>query len=280
MLLCCSCRDFELRMPGSCCPSPSSSSSSATCLHAAARTRDSGLGLATSVCDADISSRDRALDVGRLARKLLRGQLPLGPLRKPVAALTRMLVRLPVVGSVVGFKPAAAAGGAAAVAAAGAGGAAANGDAAGGGAAASGADAAALKAERDKAARDVAVLAKELPPYVPNFTSAFEWICVHTGGRAVIDAIENNLSLPSHMLEPSRLSLYRYGNVSSASIWYELELVAEYGNMCGAQREDGALPPGGEAARRPLRKGDRIWQIAFGSGFKCNSAVWKCLKNH
>ena len=60
---------------------------------------------------------------------------------------------------------------------------------------------------------------QELPPYVPNFTKAFQWICVHTGGRAVIDAIESNLSLPPHYLEPSRLSLYRYGNVSSASIW-------------------------------------------------------------
>ena len=113
---------------------------------------------------------------------------------------------------------------------------------------------------------------------MPNFTRAFEWICVHTGGRAVIDAIENNLNLPSHVLEPSRLSLYRYGNVSSASIWYELELVAEYGNACGAEREGGAMPPDG--GKRRLRKGDRIWQIAFGSGFKCNSAVWKCLKNH
>lgn len=84
-------------------------------------------------------------------------------------------------------------------------------------------------------------------------------------------------SQPPHVLEPSRLSLYRYGNVSSASIWYELELVAEYGNQCGAQREGGAMPDG--SARR-LCKGDRIWQIAFGSGFKCNSAVWKCLKNH
>ena len=31
-------------------------------------------------------------------------------------------------------------------------------------------------------------LAALLPPYVPDFTRAFEWICVHTGGRAVIGA--------------------------------------------------------------------------------------------
>ena len=98
-----------------------------------------------------------------------------------------------------------------------------------------------------------------------------------------------NLALPPHYLEPSRLSLYRYGvrrglrleprphgrgeprggrltaprpamaqNVSSASIWYELELVAEHGNMCGAEREDGAVPPPGKERR--LRRGDRVWQ--------------------
>ena len=81
-----------------------------------------------------------------------------------------------------------------------------------------------------------------------------------------------------HLVFCSRLSLYRYGNVSSASIWYELELIAEHGNMCGTQRDGGALPP--DERPRRLRRGDRIWQIAFGSGFKCNSAVWKCLKNH
>jgi 3-ketoacyl-CoA synthase len=28
-----------------------------------------------------------------------------------------------------------------------------------------------------------------------------------------------------------------------------------------------------------LRKGDKIWQLGFGGGFKCNSAVWQARKN-
>jgi len=224
-----------------------------------------------------------------LARKLLRGQLPVGPLTPILKTITRSFVQLPGVAAIVGFKrtppsppsdASAATTPAATTDQAGGGEASAAAKDKGGGAEGEGGNAdkkeASAPPSPGKHERDRAVLAKELPPYVPNFCKAFEWICVHTGGRAVIDAIENNLSLPSHMLEPSRLSLYRYGNVSSASIWYELELVAEYGNQCGTQREDGAVPP---VARR-LCKGDRIWQIAFGSGFKCNSAVWKCLKNH
>jgi hypothetical protein len=27
-----------------------------------------------------------------------------------------------------------------------------------------------------------------------------------------------------------------------------------------------------------VRRGDRIWQLGFGSGFKCNSAVWKAKR--
>jgi 3-ketoacyl-CoA synthase len=92
------------------------------------------------------------------------------------------------------------------------------------------------------------------PPYVPDFSTAFEHVCVHTGGRGVIDTIEAALpGMGARALEPSRASLYRYGNVSSSSIWYVLAYIETF---------------------RGVRRGDRVWQLAFGSGFKCNSAVW------
>lgn len=31
-------------------------------------------------------------------------------------------------------------------------------------------------------------------------------------------------------------------------------------------------------SKKTVRRGDRVWQIAFGSGFKCNSAVWRSLR--
>lgn len=97
-----------------------------------------------------------------------------------------------------------------------------------------------------------------LPPYVPDFHRAFQHFCIHTGGRAVIDVMQEALKLTSHDVLPSRYVLRRYGNTSSASVWYELKFVENDGRM---------------------KKGDRVWQIAFGSGFKCNSAVWECLRD-
>ncbi|CAH2036814.1 unnamed protein product [Thlaspi arvense] len=98
----------------------------------------------------------------------------------------------------------------------------------------------------------------KVKPYIPDFKLAFEHFCIHAGGRAVIDELEKNLQLSPVHVEASRMTLHRFGNTSSSSIWYELAYIEAKGRM---------------------RRGNRVWQIAFGSGFKCNSAIWEALRN-
>ncbi|KAJ4840348.1 3-ketoacyl-CoA synthase 11 [Turnera subulata] len=101
------------------------------------------------------------------------------------------------------------------------------------------------------------VFKMKIKPYIPDFKLAFEHFCIHAGGRGVLDELEKNLELTPWHMEPSRMTLYRFGNTSSSSLWYELAY---------------------SEAKGRIRKGDRIWQIGFGSGFKCNSAVWHAIK--
>ena len=62
------------------------------------------------------------------------------------------------------------------------------------------------------------VLKKKVKPYIPNFKLAFEHFCIHAGGRAVLDELEKNLELTEWHMEPSRMTLYRFGNTSSLSL--------------------------------------------------------------
>ena len=55
--------------------------------------------------------------------------------------------------------------------------------------------------------------------YVPRFDRAFEHFLLHTGGRAVIDEMEEKLSLTPKQVQPSKDALYRFGNTSAASTW-------------------------------------------------------------
>merc|ERR1712187_199032 len=93
--------------------------------------------------------------------------------------------------------------------------------------------------------------------YVPDFTKAVDHFCIHAGGRAVIDGVQKSLGLEEKYVEPSKKTLEDWGNTSSSSIWYEAEWIERFGN---------------------LQVGQRVLQISFGSGFKCNSAVWRALR--
>lgn len=97
----------------------------------------------------------------------------------------------------------------------------------------------------------------KIRPYTPNFRLAFDHFLPHVGAKPVLDELERNLEFSETQMEASRMTLYRFGNTSSSSVWYELAYAEAMGR---------------------IKRGDRVWQIAFGSGFKCNSAIWRAMR--
>jgi len=93
--------------------------------------------------------------------------------------------------------------------------------------------------------------------YTPNFSKGIDHFCIHAGGRAVIEGVQKNLNLTDRQIKPSVQTLFEWGNTSSSSIWYETDWIERFGD---------------------IYPGERVLQISFGSGFKCNSAVWVALR--
>lgn len=93
-------------------------------------------------------------------------------------------------------------------------------------------------------------------PAVPDFSTAYEHMCIHTGGKAVIEQVGRVLRLHDSVTEPARMTLHRFGNTSSCLVFYELAYFE---------------------AKMRMKKNDKMWMIAFGTGFKVGSLVWKCL---
>jgi len=91
----------------------------------------------------------------------------------------------------------------------------------------------------------------------PDFKKGIDHFCIHAGGRAVLEAAQKDLCLSDDQIAPSMNTLKDWGNLSSSSLWYELEWVERFGG---------------------LRRGDRILQMGFGAGFKCNSSVWVAMR--
>ncbi|KAL6005526.1 hypothetical protein ACLOJK_006093 [Asimina triloba] len=94
--------------------------------------------------------------------------------------------------------------------------------------------------------------------YVPDFGSVIQHYCIPSSGTGWIREIGKRLKLTNEVLEAPIATLQRFGNMSSASWWYQMAYVEGKGRM---------------------RKGDRVWQLWMGSGFKSASILLECIRD-
>lgn len=72
------------------------------------------------------------------------------------------------------------------------------------------------------------VVGKSVKPYMPDFKLAFEHFCIHPGGKAVIDAVGEQLGLSKRQCMPMLRPFERFGNTSSCSTWYVIPVYFVY----------------------------------------------------
>ncbi|OMO85931.1 FAE1/Type III polyketide synthase-like protein [Corchorus capsularis] len=94
--------------------------------------------------------------------------------------------------------------------------------------------------------------------YTPSFKTEIQHFCLPTSGKQLINEVAKGLKLNGKDMEPALMTLHRFGNQSSSSWWYEL------GYMEGKER---------------VKKGDKVWLLGLGTGLKCCSLVWECLRD-
>ncbi|KAK2405805.1 3-ketoacyl-CoA synthase [Trifolium repens] len=93
--------------------------------------------------------------------------------------------------------------------------------------------------------------------YVPDFKSVIQHFCLPCPGKGVIREVGKGLRLGEREIEAALMTLHRFGNQSSSSLWYELAYLE---------------------AKERVKKGDNIWLLGIGSGTKCCSVVFKCIR--
>ncbi len=92
-----------------------------------------------------------------------------------------------------------------------------------------------------------------------SITDIAHW-ALHPGGAKIVDAVKEELQLSEEQLRPTRYILAEYGNMSSATVWFELE----------------------EILRRGISRGDWCLILAFGAGFSLHASLLRAngsLKN-
>nr|KYP69578.1 3-ketoacyl-CoA synthase 6 [Cajanus cajan] len=93
--------------------------------------------------------------------------------------------------------------------------------------------------------------------YVPNFKVVIQHFCFPCSGRPLIIELGKGLGLSERDIEPALMTLHRFGNQSSSSLWYELAYLE---------------------TKEKVHKGDKIWQLGMGTGLKCDSIILQCIR--